>query len=33
MNGTACKVPDAFEHINKIKNKQMIGKKKETLKC
>jgi 3-methyladenine DNA glycosylase AlkD len=33
MNGTSCKVPDAGEYIKKIADKQLIGKKKKTLKC
>jgi len=33
MGGTACKVPDAAEYINKIKLRGAIGKKKKTAKC
>jgi 3-methyladenine DNA glycosylase AlkD len=33
MNGTACKVPDAFENIAKMQAKGQIGKKKKTVKC
>ena len=33
MNGTACKVPDAREYIKKAADKQVIGKKKKTVKC
>lgn len=33
MNGTACKVPDAGEYIKKMAAKDMIGKKRKTVKC
>ena len=33
MGGTACKVASAFDYIEKIKAKGMIGKKKKTVKC
>ena len=33
MNGTACKVPDAVEYINKAIGKNVAGKKKKILKC
>lgn len=33
MNGTACKVPDAAEYINKAIGKGQHGKKKKILKC
>ncbi len=33
MNGTACKVPDIADYINKVKAKGAIGKKKKTVKC
>jgi len=33
MNGTACKVPDAVEYINKTIAKNGAGKKKKTVKC
>ena len=33
MNGTACKVPDIVEYINKVKLKGALGKKKKTVKC
>jgi 3-methyladenine DNA glycosylase AlkD len=33
MNGTSCKVPDAVDHILKIKEKGSLGKKKKTVKC
>ena len=33
MNGTACKVPDIAEYINKVKAKGGLGKKKKTVKC
>lgn len=33
MNGTACKVPDAKEYIQKVEGKGLIGKKKKILKC
>ncbi|MEP6749156.1 MAG: DNA alkylation repair protein [Bacteroidota bacterium] len=33
MNGTACKVPSAVEYIQKVKDKNAIGKKKKTVKC
>lgn len=33
MGGTACKVPDAAEYINKIKQRGTIGKKRKTVKC
>lgn len=29
MNGTACKVPDAKEYIQKVADKGLIGKKKK----
>jgi hypothetical protein len=31
--GTACKVPDAIEYINKVKDRGNLGKKKKTVKC
>ena len=33
MNGTACKVPDATEYIQKVISKGLLGKKKKMLKC
>ena len=33
MHGTACKVPDAITYINKVADKNGIGKKKKKLKC
>jgi 3-methyladenine DNA glycosylase AlkD len=33
MNGTACKVPDPAEYIQKVKAKGALGKKKKTVKC
>lgn len=33
MNGTACKVPFALDSIQKVKDKNAIGKKKKTVKC
>ena len=33
MNGTACKVPDPSEYIQKVKAKGTLGKKKKTVKC
>jgi 3-methyladenine DNA glycosylase AlkD len=33
MDGTACKVPDAIEYINKVRDKGAIGKKKKAVKC
>jgi 3-methyladenine DNA glycosylase AlkD len=33
MNGTACKVPDAAEYIQKAADKGSLGKKKKTVKC
>jgi 3-methyladenine DNA glycosylase AlkD len=33
MDGTACKVPDAIEYINKLRDKGTIGKKKKAVKC
>ena len=33
MNGTACKVPDANDYIQKVSDKGVIGKKKKTVKC
>jgi hypothetical protein len=33
MNGTACKVPFALDYIQKVKDKNAIGKKKKTVKC
>ena len=32
-NGTACKVPDAIVYIQKVSDKQQLGKKKKKLKC
>ena len=32
-NGTACKVPDAADYINKIKDKGTVGKKKKIARC
>jgi hypothetical protein len=33
MNGTACKVPDAAEYIQKVAKRGSIGKKRATAKC
>lgn len=33
MGGTACKVPDAIEYINKVKQRGTIGKKRASAKC
>jgi 3-methyladenine DNA glycosylase AlkD len=33
MGGTACKVPDAAEYIEKVKKRGAIGKKRKTAKC
>ena len=33
MNGTACKVPDAAEYIQKVAKRGSIGKKRKTTKC
>lgn len=33
MNGTACKVPDAAEYIDKVKDKGKIGVKRKEVKC
>lgn len=33
MNGTACKIPNATEYIQKVANKGVIGKKKKMIKC
>jgi 3-methyladenine DNA glycosylase AlkD len=33
MDGTACKVPDAQEYIQKIEKRGAIGKKRKTVKC
>jgi hypothetical protein len=33
MDGTACKVPSASEHIQKIQKRGAIGKKRKTTKC
>jgi len=33
MGGTACKVPDASEYINKVKGRGAIGKKRKSAKC
>jgi 3-methyladenine DNA glycosylase AlkD len=33
MGGTACKVPDAAEYIQKVQKRGAIGKKKKTVKC
>jgi hypothetical protein len=33
MNGTACKVPDAIEYINKVAQRGMIGKKRKQARC
>jgi 3-methyladenine DNA glycosylase AlkD len=33
MNGTACKVPDAVEYINKAKDRGTLGKKKKMARC
>ncbi|WP_295712101.1 DNA alkylation repair protein [Mucilaginibacter sp.] len=32
-NGTSCKVPDAIDYINKVKDRGSLGKKKKTVKC
>jgi 3-methyladenine DNA glycosylase AlkD len=33
MGGTACKVPDAAEYIQKVQKRGSIGKKRKTVKC
>jgi hypothetical protein len=33
MNGTACKVPFAKDYIQKMIDKQRVGKKKKTARC
>jgi len=33
VGDTACKIPDAADYINKLKNKDGIGKKRKTVKC
>lgn len=33
MNGTACKVPNAIEYIQKVTDKGLVGKKKKMIKC
>jgi hypothetical protein len=33
MGNTACKVPDALEHIHKARERGAIGKKRKTVKC
>jgi 3-methyladenine DNA glycosylase AlkD len=33
MNGTACKVPNVIDYIEKVESKGKLGKKKKTLKC
>jgi hypothetical protein len=33
MGGTACKVPDAAEYIQKVQKRGAIGKKRKTTKC
>jgi 3-methyladenine DNA glycosylase AlkD len=33
MGGTACKVPSASEHIQKVQKRGAIGKKRKTIKC
>lgn len=33
MRGTACKVPNASEYIQKIRKRGAIGKKRKTTKC
>ena len=33
MNGTACKVPFAKDYIQKVVDKQRIGKKRKTARC
>ncbi|MCI0465038.1 MAG: DNA alkylation repair protein [Gemmataceae bacterium] len=33
MGGTACKVPDALEYIQKVQQRGTIGKKRKTAKC
>ena len=33
MGGTACKVPTASDSINKVKEREGLGKKKKTVKC
>jgi 3-methyladenine DNA glycosylase AlkD len=33
MGGTACKVPDAAEYINKVRQRGAVGKKRKTVKC
>ena len=33
MNGTACKVPLAKDYIQKVVDKQRVGKKRKTARC
>ena len=33
MGDTACKVPDAIEYINKVKQRGTLGKKRKTVRC
>jgi hypothetical protein len=33
MDGTACKVPNAAEYIEKVRKRGSIGKKRKTVKC
>ncbi len=33
MGGTACKVPDAPDYIQKVKDKDRIGKKRKMARC
>jgi hypothetical protein len=33
MGNTACKVPDALEHIQKARESGAVGKKRKTVKC
>lgn len=33
MGETACKVPDAVEYIQKVRDRGSIGKKRKTVKC
>lgn len=33
MQGTACKVPSAVEYLDKVMAKNLVGKKKKTVKC
>jgi hypothetical protein len=33
MGGTACKVPDATEYINKMHKRNLLGKKRKSARC